>query len=66
MTEDQHVTIIAQLRQIQRLLNRGNLTIAEALELVKVYEQGVASLLTGDELIKYIEQRLQLASSYMD
>lgn len=66
MDQEDHVQIVAQLRQAQRLLRRGNLTIAEALELVKLYEQGVCAMLTAEELTKYIEQRMSLASSYLD
>lgn len=61
-----HVTIIAQLRQAQRLMAKGNLTIQEALEVLKVYEQGVCSLLTHDQLIHYINERMDLADGFYD
>jgi hypothetical protein len=65
MDQQDRVTIIAQLRQAQRLMARGDMTIQETLEVLKLYEQGVASMLTSDQLIKYIEARMRLADEFL-
>lgn len=66
MDQDDHVTIIAQLRQARRLMAKGGLSIAETLEVLKLYEQGVAALLTADQIVKYIGARMVLADDFYD
>lgn len=65
MDQQDHVQVIAQLRQANRLMRRGGLDIQQALEVLKLYEQGVAALLTSDQLIKYIQDRMELANRYL-
>lgn len=66
MEPNDHVTIIAQLRQCQRLMAKGHLDIQEALEVLKVYEQGVAALLTSEHLLKFISARMDLADRFYE
>lgn len=65
MDQIDHVRIIAQLRQAQRLMARGGLTIAETLEVLKLYEQGVAALLTASQITKYVQDRMDLGERYL-
>lgn len=65
MHSEDHVTVIAQLRQARRLMARGNLDVQETLEVLKLYEQGVCALMTTDQVVKYIEARMALADEFL-